>query len=316
MVSRRALIPSGRLGKFQGMQSIALTLTLAFLLHQALLFTVAAQVRTAKAAAFQEMADAERAFAARAQDVSVAQAFTEFFADDAVGFQSGRPASARAELRKQPIQPRDPNAIFWWEPRYGDISASGDLGWLTGPARFGRKDRDAGKVRHGNYASIWKRQPDGRFMVMIDIGTDPPGEVPFAPGLTRAPIDGRFGGAEIGPLVEASLLAADRAFNAVARTSLADAISSAAAPAVRMHRNGHLPFEGRDAAVAWLRTQPPLGAAETLYAEAAKSGDLGYTWGSHEKGHYARIWVRDTAADGTAVWHVALDLDAPRPVKP
>jgi ketosteroid isomerase-like protein len=125
--------------------------------------------------AFEEMAAAERAFAQRAQEVSVQQAFIEFFADDAVSFQSGTPASAQAEMRKRPVQPRDPNVLFRWEPRYGDVAASGELGWLTGPVRSGRRDAADEKVRHGNYASIWKRQRDGRFKVIIDLGSDPPG---------------------------------------------------------------------------------------------------------------------------------------------
>lgn len=120
------------------------------------------------------MAAAERAFARRAQDVSVTQAFIEFFADDAVGFESGAAASAQAELRKRPVTPRDAQRLFWWEPRYGDVAASGDLGWLTGPVRMGRTDAPPEKVRHGNYASVRKRQPDGRFKVVIDIGLDPP----------------------------------------------------------------------------------------------------------------------------------------------
>src|SRR5688572_23439943 len=128
--------------------------------------------------ALEGMAEAERAFARRAQEVSIQQSFIEFFADDAVSFRSDRPASAQEELRQRPVQPRDPNQLFWWEPRYGDVAASGELGWLTGPARFGRKD-DPKTLRHGNYASIWKRQPDGRFKVVIDIGSDPPAEVPF-----------------------------------------------------------------------------------------------------------------------------------------
>jgi ketosteroid isomerase-like protein len=292
------------------MRYISVTLALTFALHQAALFTIAAQVP--RNTAFEEMAEAERAFVRRAQDVGAAPAFIEFFAEDAVGFQSGRPASAQAELRLRPAPPRDPNVIFWWEPRYGDVAASGDLGWLTGPVRMGRKDRDGGKIRHGNYASIWKRQKDGSFKVVIDIGIDPPGEVPFAPGLVRAPFEKRYTASEIVPLSQASLLAADRALNAAARTSLADAVAKVAAPAIRVHRNGHLPFEGRDAALAWLKTQPAMNGAESLYAETARSGDLGYTWGSYEKGHYARTWVRDAAGD----WYLSLDLDAPKPAKP
>ena len=261
--------------------------------------------------AFDEMADTERAFARRAQEVSVRQAFIEFFADEAVAFQSGQPASAQSEMKKRPLDARDPNLLFIWEPRYGDIAASGELGWLTGPVRSGRKD-EPGKIRHGNYASIWKRQADGRFKVMIDLGTDPPSEVPFAPGLTRMPFENRYAGSEIGPLAESSLLSADRELNAAGRTSMADAYARFAAPAIRIHRSGHLPFEGRDAAIAWLKTQPPRREAESLHAEAAKSADLGYTWGSYENGHYARVWVRDA----TAAWRLALDLDAPKPARP
>lgn len=260
--------------------------------------------------AFQEMADAESAFAERAQQVSVLQAFIEYFADDAVAFQSGQPTSAQRDMRKRPPQPRDPNLLFWWEPRYGDVAASGDLGWLTGPVRSGRKD-DPTKIRHGNYASIWRRQPDGRFKVVIDIGSDPPGEVPFPPGLTRMPFENRYAGDEIPPLSRASLLSADNALNAAWRSSAADAFARAAAPAVRVHRSGRLPLEGRAAAVEWMTTQPAR-TMESMYAETARSGDLGYTWGLHENGHYVRVWAREAGG----AWRVALDLDAPKPPRP
>ena len=271
---------------------------------------VLAYAASSRPPAFEEMAEAERAFVRRAQEVSVHQAFMEFFADDVVGFQTGVPASWQADMRKRPVQPRDPNVLFWWEPRYGDIAASGELGWLTGPVRSGRKDEPA-KVRHGNYASVWKRQADGRFKVVIDIGIDPPGEVPFPPGLTRMPFEKRFSGDEIAPLALASLGTADRAFNTAAISSLAAAYDGAAAPAIRIHRNGHLPIEGRAAALAWAARQPAL-PGESLFTETAASADLGYTWGSYEKGHYVRVWVRDAQR----AWHLALDLDAPKPARP
>ena len=79
-----------------------------------------------------------------------------------------------------------------WEPRFGDVAASGELGYLTGPVRNIRTSRDNGRPRHSNYASIWKRQRDGTFKVVLDVGVNTPGPVPFAAGFTRAPIGNRF----------------------------------------------------------------------------------------------------------------------------
>ena len=290
------------------MKQIVATLGMALALHQGLLFTVSATSRDDLPPALAEMADAERAFVQRAQEVGAKQAFLDYFADSAVGFETGRPAPAKDGIRSQPDPPKDVKVLFWWEPRYGDIAASGELGWLTGPVRSARADRNNGAVRHGNYASIWKRQPDGTFKVVIDVGIDPTAEVPFPAGFTRAPFETRYTGKEIAPLAHASLLAADRALNAAAQSSIADAYSAALSPAGRLHRNGRVPMQGRDEAVEWLRTQSPMRGAESLYAEAAQSADLGYTWGSYDGGHYVRVWVRESSG----VWKVALDVTQPK----
>lgn len=290
------------------MKQVVATLALAFGLHQGLMFTITAASRDDVPRALVEMADAERAFVQRAQEVGAKQAFLDYFADSAVGFESGRPAPAKDGIRKQPDRPKDVKILFWWEPRYGDIAASGELGWLTGPVRSGRADRNNGAVRHGTYASIWKRQPDGTFKVVIDVGIDPTAEVPFPEGFTRAPFGNRYTGDEIAPLAQASLQAADRALNSAARTSLFDGYATVLAPAARVHRNGRLPIQGRDAALEWLKTQDPLSGAESLYAESARSADLGYTWGSYDGGHYVRVWVREASG----AWKVALDVTQPK----
>ena len=141
--------------------------------------------------ALTQMIDAERAFAARALVVGWKQAFLEYFADDAVGFEGG-PGLAKDQIRKNPDPPSDLQLL--WEPRYGDVAASGDLGYLTGPVRNIRKSRDNGRPRHSTYASIWKRQRDGSFKVVMDFGLGTPGPASFAPGFTRAPVGNRFSG--------------------------------------------------------------------------------------------------------------------------
>ena len=42
-----------------------------------------------------------------------------------------------------------------------------------------------------------------------------------------------------------------------------------------------MPVVGNRAALQWLAAQPPYSAIDSRFAEAARSGDLGYTWGSY-----------------------------------
>jgi hypothetical protein len=67
-------------------------------------------------AALEELAEAERAFVRRAQEVVAAQAFSEFFASDAVSIRETGPVSAQDDLRERPRPARNPEVLFWWEP--------------------------------------------------------------------------------------------------------------------------------------------------------------------------------------------------------
>ena len=86
------------------------------------------------------MIETERAFAARALVIGWKQAFLEYFAPDALGFDHGQVGLAREQNRKDPDPPPDLQLI--WEPRFGDMAGSGDLGYLTGPVRNVRASRD------------------------------------------------------------------------------------------------------------------------------------------------------------------------------
>lgn len=83
-------------------------------------------------AALRAMADAERAFAAAAREKGIRDAFLEFFTDDAM-FEPGG-GLAKEQLRKQKPEPSSVRELIW-EPRTGDVAASGDLGWRLAPAR-------------------------------------------------------------------------------------------------------------------------------------------------------------------------------------
>jgi ketosteroid isomerase-like protein len=267
-----------------------------------------------------QMVEAERAFAARALVVGWKDAFLEYFSPSAVGFAEGKPGSAREQIAKNPDPPKDLQLI--WEPRYGDVAASGELGYLTGPVRNVRASRDGGKPRFSNYASVWKRQKDGSFRVVIDVGINTPAEVKFPAGFTRASHKNRFTGDYDDST--APLGTADEVLNSALKTSQLRAYRPRLADGVRFHRQNQMPIVGTQAAAKWLASQRPVSSADSRFSEVARSGDLGYTWGTYtiaprtvtargrgqsqtlnvEAGFYVRVWVRER--DGQ--WKVALDV--------
>ena len=140
------------------------------------------------------MADAEREFAKTATVKGWRDAFLEFFADDAIAV--GREVTkAKDGLRKQPSVPFSEFELLW-EPRTGDVSGSGDLGWLTGPSTS-INHAEGKKPGYGCYLSIWRKQPDGRWRVFIDVGASAPTPVPFAPGFTQIAFGARYAGKDV-----------------------------------------------------------------------------------------------------------------------
>jgi ketosteroid isomerase-like protein len=263
--------------------------------------------------ALEQMLDAERAFAARAIVVGWKRAFLEYFAPTAVGFENGEVGLAREQLERSPDPPPDLQLI--WEPRFGDVAASGELGYLTGPVRNIRPSREKGRPRHSVYMSVWKRQRDGSFKVVMDAGIQTPGPAPFPVGFTRAPQANRFTGDydDTTP----PLATADGLLNAGLRTDQTRAYRALLAPSARLHRPNLLPIVGQQRILQWLAGQPALASADTRYSEAARSGDLGYTWGTYtvaargakpQGGFYVRVWARERNGQ----WTLALDVLQPQ----
>ena len=274
-------------------------------------------------AALELMASTEREFAQRALVVGWKQAFLEFFSDNAVGYNGQEVGPAKEQLRENPDPPKDHQLL--WEPRYGDVSRSGELGYLTGPSRNILPSRNNGQPRHGVYASIWKRERDGTFRVVVDVGINTPRAATFPDGFTRAPAANRFTG-ELSDRTP-PLGTADSVLNSDLRTSSQRAYRERLAPGARFHRPLTMPVVGEAAVLRYLATQPRYDAVDSRYAESAQAGDLGYTWGTWsrrlppargrsggrvgaptgeraETGFYTRVWVRDRSGQ----WKVALDV--------
>jgi ketosteroid isomerase-like protein len=261
----------------------------------------------------QALVDTERAFAGAATVKGLRDSFLDYFADDAITFVP-QAASAKENLRKQPSQPFSVLEIVW-EPRTGDIASSGDLGWLAGPSTIINRASPRPTPRYGNYLSVWRKQPDGRWRVYIDVGAGMPELPPFAPGFTRTPFGPRYKGTDGKEAATRSLLEADRDLNHRAGTlGIGKAYAERLTPASRLHRAGHLPVIGRDAIAAWLTENAASMSATSTAGEASAAGDFGYSYGTYqvkgaavETGAYVRVWSRDASGK----WLVVADVTQP-----
>ena len=115
----------------------------------------------------QAVADTERAFARSLADRDLA-AFTRLLAAEAVFFGSdtisrGREAVAAAWKRFFDA----PAAPFSWRPERVLVLDSGALGLSTGPVF------DPAGKRIGTFNSVWRREADGAWRIVFDIGCPP-----------------------------------------------------------------------------------------------------------------------------------------------
>jgi ketosteroid isomerase-like protein len=100
------------------------------------------------------------------------QGYLSYYADDAVEVPDGTPIiQGKANIAKTMGFLDQKDNRLTWTPVGADISASGDLGYTYGTYEFRSIDKD-GKptVDHGKYTSIWKKQRDGSWKVVLDMG--------------------------------------------------------------------------------------------------------------------------------------------------
>ena len=118
-----------------------------------------------------ELLEADRAYAA-AVDTGGSRAWASWFAEDGGMVQPGVGlVEGRAEIRAFMATLDGPGLSLSWAPDHADMAASGDLGWTTGTyvARNVAPDGTASEDR-GRYVSIWRKDEDGRWKVIMDLG--------------------------------------------------------------------------------------------------------------------------------------------------
>jgi ketosteroid isomerase-like protein len=99
-----------------------------------------------------------------------------YYAENAVEVPEGAPVlQGKESIGKTMAFLNDKQNHLTWTPIGADISASGDLGYTYGSYEMRMTGTD-GKpvVAHGKYTTIWKKQRDGNWKVVLDIGNNGP----------------------------------------------------------------------------------------------------------------------------------------------
>jgi len=105
-----------------------------------------------------------------------AAGYMSFYAEDAVELPNGaQMLLGKDSIGKTMIFLDDKNNRLTWSPVHVDVSASGDLAYSFGNYEFRSIGKD-GKpsVEHGKYTTIWRKQREGKWKVVLDMGNANP----------------------------------------------------------------------------------------------------------------------------------------------
>jgi len=103
------------------------------------------------------------------------EGFVSYFADNAVDLPDRGPIVSGKENIRKSLGTWGPDVSLTWTPVHAEMAASGDLGYTYGTYVFKAKGQDGKPVTgNGKYTTIWKKQSDGSWKVVLDMGNSSP----------------------------------------------------------------------------------------------------------------------------------------------
>jgi len=264
------------------------------------------------------MVETEKAFSHTSEVKGTRAAFMEFIADDGVLF---RPKAVKGKqwMMEHPLRPSPKRDWLSWGPSFADEAQAGDMGYTFGPWKRKADINDEKPSAFGHFLTIWKKQPDGSWKFVVDLG------ISHSESSVAEPILANTGRRNQKPVIKPKkprsvILTAEEQFAADATALGArKAFAKHAADRAHLFREGKLPVEGRTAASELLSAEPGLWSWTPEGWDVSNSADLGYSYGTYrlkpadaagkaETGNYFRIWRKQDNK-----WRVVVDLANPIP---
>jgi ketosteroid isomerase-like protein len=250
----------------------------------------------------------EKAFAQAVETKGIKAAFIEYLTEDGVMFNPVQ-VSGREVWNSRPESP----ALLSRYPVFADVSSNGVLGYTTGPGEYRPKGKSDSTVYYSEYATIWRRQPDGSFKAALDVGISH--EKPTTADTNwTSPKSVEKIADENKPIAANAM---SLFFDTASTKGLNRAYKTFAAEEVRFLREGKFPIIGKSNFAGELKNKSIITFGKQMILQSA--GDLGYAVttyemksGDHvaEKGNVVQIWK---LLGGR--WQIVLDVFAQIPLK-
>ena len=86
---------------------------------------------------------------------------------------TSKPITGLTEIR-QAMEPafKDSSFSLRWHPTKAEIMIPGVIGYTVGRYESLRKNKEGKLIKStGSYSSVWKKQPDGSWKIVLDTGS-------------------------------------------------------------------------------------------------------------------------------------------------
>jgi ketosteroid isomerase-like protein len=257
----------------------------------------------------QKLVETEIGFARAAETKGTKAAFLEFIADDSIVFQ---PAETNGKLfwKEKIASP----ALLIWKPSVADISSDGNLGYTTGGWESRPNGKESKATTFGQYATVWRKESDGKFKAVLDIG------VSFDKSVIK-PNWSAVKDAGIGEKSPKSQVDLGMLTDIYSKKLLSSGYFNHLAADAIVLREKRQPFHGKKQAFVELEKMdkdfPPDGFLNLTAKTSKNYGNLMYSWGvyqltlkdnSIQKWNFAQVWkFRENR------WQIVLDVFTPIP---
>jgi len=265
-----------------------------------LLILFCSVVRTAECqekTALMDVVNAEKSFAAYAGAEGITNAFMKFLHDSAKVFEGGKILNGKEVWKERKTDSME----LTWYPEFAEVAASGDFGYTTGPSEFRLKKGSERADHKGIFSSIWQKDKNGVWMVMLDIGTSSPqseydtskveyNKIKSTPGKIKK-LKKESNEDEIRKVEEKFIADYDNG----------KAYVQYASPSARYNRPQEKVAKG-----AVVLNDSLEYSYKNVGTGISSSGDLGYAYGflnaSGKEGNYLRVWMKEMG-----LWKIVLD---------